>query len=301
MIQAAAFRAGDRHADFCHEFSRQQWARLGQSTPMTLHRDDLDALPGLNVLSADEVREVFLPLARLISLHMQARTQVQRAAGALLRCELGPVPFIVGIAGGVAVGKSTSARVLQGVLSRLPGHPAVDLMSTDGFLYPHAELERRGLVMRKGFPETYDLPALVTFLSAVRSGQREVAAPVYSHLASNLVPDAHQLVNRPDILIVEGLNVLQRPAPSPAVSAPDFLDFTIYLDADPSHIRQWYLDRCLEMRGGVPRDFETADRVWREINYPNLVDNIAPTRERARVILEKAPDHHVRGVRLRRS
>lgn len=297
MIQAA----GARLADFYYEFSRQQWAQLGHSTPISVHRDDLAAPPGLAVPSANEVREVFLPLAQLISLRIRAAAQVRRAAGALLRCELGRAPFIVGIAGGVAAGKSTSARILRAVLARLPGCPVVDLVTTDGFLYPHAELERRGLVRRKGFPETYDLPALVTFLSAVRSGQREVAAPVYSHAAADIVPGAHQLVRSPDVLIVEGLNVLQRPAsPSPAVLVPDFLDFTIYVDADPAHIRQWYLDRCLAMCGGAPRDFETADRVWREINYPNLVDHIAPTRDRAQVIFEKGADHRVCRVRLRR-
>lgn len=268
--------------------------------PITFRPDDLHALPGAEALSADEVQEVFLPMARLISLHIRASAQVRRATGAPLSRKLGPVPFIVGIAGGVAVGKSTSARVLQAVLSRLPGRPAVDLVTTDGFLYPRAELERRGLVMRKGFPETYDLPALVTFLSAVRSGRHEVvAAPVYSHLAADIIPGAHQLVKRPDILIVEGLNVLQRPAP-PAVLTPDFLDFTIYIDADPAHIRQWYLDRALALRGGTSLDLEIVDQVWSEINYPNLVDNIAPTRDRARVILEKAGDHRVYRVRLRR-
>jgi type I pantothenate kinase len=270
--------------------------------PITLRPDDLHALASVEGLSADEVQEVFLPMARLISLYIRAGAQVQRAADSLLSCERGPVPFIVGIAGGVGVGKSTSARVLQAVMSRLPARPAVDLVTTDGFLYPRAELERRGLVMRKGFPETYDLPALVRFLSAVRSGQREVvAAPVYSHRAADIIPGARQLVKRPDILIVEGLNVLQRPALSPGVLMPDFLDFSIYIDADPVHIRQWYLDRALALRDGASPDLETADQVWSEINYPNLVDNIAPTRDRARVILDKAADHRVHRIRLRRS
>lgn len=269
--------------------------------PIAFRPDDLHALPGMEALSADEVQEVFLPMARLISLHIQASAQVRRATGSPLSRKLGPVPFIVGIAGGVAVGKSTSARALQAVLSGLPARPAVDLVTTDGFLYPRAELERRSLVMRKGFPETYDLPALVTFLSAVRSGRHEVvAAPVYSHLAADIIPGAHQLVKRPDILIVEGLNVLQRPALFPAVLMPDFLDFTIYIDADPAHIRRWHLDRALALRGGAFLDLEIVDQVWSEINYPNLVDNIAPTRDRARVILEKAGDHRVHRVRLRR-
>lgn len=316
MISSAAAVDGSAY----YEFSRQEWSRLRQSMPMTVHSEELGSLRGLgDVLSADEVEAVFLPLARLISLYVTASADMQQVAGAFLGRGLSPVPFVVGIAGSVGVGKSTSARVLRTLLSRLPAHPAVDLLTTDGFLYPNAELRRRGLMKRKGFPESYDLPALIAFLRAVRAGEPEAAAPVYSHLTYDIVPGAHQLVRQPDVLIVEGLNVLQHtPAARrrPTVLVSDFLDFTIYVDADPADIRQWYIDRFLELRNGAFRDpasyfhkyaelsqeeaISTAEQLWEEINLPNLVSNIAPTRGRAKVILEKAADHHVRGVRLRR-
>jgi type I pantothenate kinase len=317
--------ATDPHAadqsSMYYEFSRHDWAELRQSMPMTLRREELGGLRGLgDVLSAGEVEEVFLPLARLISLYVRASADVHQVAGSFLGRKLTPIPFVIGIAGSVAVGKSTVSRVLRALLSRLPHRPVVDLVTTDGFLFPNAELERRDLMQRKGFPESYDLRALIGFLAAVRGGEPEVAVPVYSHLTYDLVPGMCQVVQAPDILIVEGLNVLQQTAASagrtPTVRVSDFLDFTIYLDADAAHVRQWYIDRFLALRDGAFRDpasyfhkysalrpdeaIGMASRIWDEINGPNLRYNISPTQSRARVILEKAEDHHVRHVRLRR-
>jgi type I pantothenate kinase len=272
------------------------------------------------VLTTGEVEEVFLPLARLISLYVRASADVQHVAASFLGRQLTPVPFVIGIAGSVAVGKSTASRVLQALLSRLPARPAVDLVTTDGFLFPNAVLEGRDLMKRKGFPESYDLRALVSFLAAVRGGQPEVAVPVYSHLTYDVVPGACQVVRRPDILIIEGLNVLQQASTAagrvPTVRVSDFLDFTIYLDADQAHIRQWYIDRFLALRDGAFQDpasyfhkysaltrdeaIGTAGQIWDDINGPNLRHNISPTRSRARIIMEKAEDHRVRRIRLRR-
>lgn len=317
--------AKNRHAmdrpSIYYEFPRQDWARLRQSMPMTLRREELGALRGLgDVLSTGEVEEVFLPLARLISLYVRAAADVQQVAASFLGRQLTPVPFVIGIAGSVAVGKSTVSRVLQALLSRLSWRPAVDLVTTDGFLFPNVVLESRDLMNRKGFPESYDRRTLVRFLAAARSGQPEVAVPVYSHLTYDIVPGARQVVRRPDILIVEGLNVLQSASAAggriPTVLVSDFLDFTIYLDANPAHIRQWYIDRFLALCDGAFRDpasyfhkysalsrdeaIGTAGQIWDDINGPNLRHNILPTRRRARIILEKAEDHSVRRIWLRR-
>lgn len=319
-MQFAEPVAGSRRALY-HEFSRREWARLGEPAPWAVGDGELNGLAGAGgTLPAEEAGEVFLPLACLIGLHAAAAAGTRRAAGSFLRLGPGRVPFIVGITGSVGVGKSTSARLLQGLLSRLPDRPSVDLLTTDGFLYPNAELERRGLMMRKGFPESYDLGALVTFLSAVRWGDREVAAPAYSHLIADVVPDGHQVVAAPDILLVEGLGVLggtPRNGHGPEVLVSDLLDFSVYIDADPADIRRWYIDRFLMLRDRalcdpqaysskyaqqLPADEarETAGRLWDGINYPNLVQHIRPARDQARVILEKAADHRVRRVLMRR-
>ncbi|MEH1016187.1 type I pantothenate kinase [Micromonospora sp. CPCC 206060] len=303
------------------DFSREEWAQLRQSTPMPLREAELRDLRGLgDVLSTDEVEQVYLPLRRLISLYLSATADVRQVTTAFLGREPVRVPYVIGIAGSVGVGKSTVARLLRALLARLPHRPTVDLITTDGFLLPNAELQRRGLMKRKGFPESYDLEALVRFLTRVRSGERWVSAPVYSHLTYDLVPGAVQTVDLPDILIVEGLNVLQhgarRRASAPTVLVSDFLDFTIYLDADQESIRRWYIERFLALVDTAFREpqsyfhryatlslaeaTETAGRIWDEINQPNLEQNILPTRGRARLILQKDDGHLVHRIRLRR-
>jgi type I pantothenate kinase len=302
-------------------FTRAQWARLRQSMPMTLREQEVRELQGLgDVVSSDDIEQVYLPLCRLITLYVASSVGVREVTSSFLGWQFTPAPFVIGIAGSVGVGKSTVARLLRALLSRLPDNPQVDLVTTDGFLFPNAELERRGLMNRKGFPESYDLPALVAFLAAARTGTPEVEAPVYSHLAYDVVPGQVQVLKSPGILIIEGLNVLQnsymvggRP---PRILVSDFLDFTIYVDAAQEDVRQWYIDRFMTLRrtafrdpasyfhqyGSLPRDeaVRTAARIWDEINRPNLEQNILPTRGRARVILQKGRDHRIRGVRLRK-
>jgi type I pantothenate kinase len=302
------------------EFDRASWARLRANTPLTLTEDDLAALRGVNeAISLDEVADVYLPVARLLNLCVAATRELHRAT-ALFLGEPVAAPFVIGLAGSVAVGKSTAARILQRLLSRWPESPRVDLVATDGFLLPNATLEARGLLERKGFPESYDRRALVRFVSDVKAGLPEVAAPVYSHVRYDIVPGETLVVRAPDVLIVEGLNVLQTGAPPPGRRAQpfvsDFFDFTIYVDADEADVSRWYVDRFLRLRETVFRDpssyfrryadldhgeaVATAGRIWREINGVNLRENIAPTRGRARLILEKGPDHAVRRVLLRR-
>ena len=337
-------------------FSREEWARLGASTPLTLSEADLARLRGINErVSLAEVSDIYLPLSRLLSLYVSASRDLYQATDTFLGGPAVKVPlprtFIIGIAGSVAVGKSTTARILQALLARWPGHPRVDLVATDGFLYPNRILEERGLLGRKGFPESYDVRRLMRFLADVKSGRAEVAAPVYSHLIYDIVPDQFQVVRQADIVIVEGLNVLQtdpRPGPDilpfgrrpgstipgsiiPASPIPaslsgsrrastvfvsDFFDFSIYVDAEEAFITRWYMERFLTLVKTAFRDPNSyfhryaslsieeavtfAETVWQEINGPNLRENILPTRERARLILEKGSNHGVRGVRLRR-
>lgn len=301
------------------DFSRADWAQLRGSTPMTLREEDLPRLEGLgDVLSLDEVEKIYLPLCRLLSLHIAASRRVKQVTSNFLGRPLTDTPYIIAIAGSVGVGKSTIARVLRALLSALPYRPVVDLVTTDGFLYPNAELERRHLMKRKGFPESYDLRRLIQFLAAVRAGEPDLDVPVYSHLVYDLVPGEVRRVSRPGILIVEGLNVLQNVIRAGAtdVLVSDFFDFTIYVDAEEEHIRQWYVDRFLTLQHKAFRDpasffhrysklsrqeaIATAQQIWDEVNHPNLVENILPTRGRARLILQKGCDHLVERVRQRK-
>ena len=301
-------------------FSRAEWAPLRASTPLTLSDADLIALRGLNdVLSMEDVVEIYLPLSRLLSLYVLGTRALHGATSTFLGDHSAKTPFIIGLAGSVAVGKSTTARILQALLSRWPDHPRVDLITTDGFLLPNRVLEERGLMQRKGFPESYDRGRLVRFLADVKSGAAEVQAPVYSHVRYDIVPGKVQTVSRPDIVIVEGLNVLQAP---PAVGAEmqlfasDFFDFTIYVDADETIIEGWYVQRFMKLRATVFQDpdayfhryaaltdaeaRETAHTIWREINGRNLRENILTTRARAQLVLVKGAEHRVHSVHLRR-
>ncbi|MEA2964909.1 MAG: type pantothenate kinase, partial [Alphaproteobacteria bacterium] len=302
-------------------FSRAEWAAKRHDTPMTLTSDEVTRLRSLHDrLDMTEVEEIYLPLSRLLSFYVAATQRLFHAQQNFLGTEDAKMPYIIGVAGSVAVGKSTTARVLQALLARWPNVPKVDLVTTDGFLYPNAILAREGLMERKGFPESYDLSALLHFLSDIKAGRRPARAPVYSHLIYDVMPNQWIEVDRPDILIVEGLNVLQTGAPPkdgkaiPYVS--DFFDFSIYLDADEDVLRGWYVDRFLTLRGTAFRDpksyfhryatlsdeeaVETAAAIWTRINLLNLNENILPTRQRADLILTKGENHQVGEVALRR-
>lgn len=299
------------------EIDRAEWARLAAGIPQPLTEHEVVQIRGLgDRLDLTEVREVYLPLSRLLSLYAQATKRLGADTSDFLQEPDTTTPFVVGVAGSVAVGKSTIARLLRELMSRWPGTPRVELVTTDGFLYANAELERRGLMQRKGFPESYDRRALVQFLSDVKSGAPEAHAPFYSHLRYDIVPDAHVTVRRPDVVIVEGLNVLQ-PPPSPhAVAVSDFFDFSIYVDADSGHITEWFLERFLALKRGAfsnPSSFFNnfahlsdeesvayAGGVWNTINLPNLEENVLPTRHRATLVLQKAADHAVERVLLRK-
>jgi len=302
-------------------FTRAEWARLRADTPLTLTEEDLIRLRGLNDrVSLGEVVEIYLPLSRLLNLHIDASQALHGAAATFLNTTVAKAPFIIGLAGSVAVGKSTTARIMRALLARWPNHPKVDLVATDGFLHPRHVLEARGIMNRKGFPESYDLRALITFLSETKSGRAELAVPVYSHLTYDIVPDAFQVIDRPNVLVVEGLNILQAGDGSARQSehlfASDFFDFTMYVDAEVGHIRHWYIERFLALRTTAFQDPSSyfhryadltdaeaqtvAARIWRETNEPNLRENILPTRDRAHLILEKGSDHSVRQVQLRK-
>ncbi|MBU3751853.1 MAG: type I pantothenate kinase [Mycobacterium sp.] len=300
------------------EFDRSDWRGLRMSTPLKLTEEELLGLRGLGEqIDLLEVEEVYLPLARLIHLQVAARQGLFAATDEFLgeprQNPDRPVPFILGVAGSVAVGKSTTARVLQALLSRWDGHPRVDLVTTDGFLYQNAELMRRNLMHRKGFPESYDRRALMRFVTSVKSGADQVCAPVYSHLIYDIVPGAEHVVTHPDILIVEGLNVLQT---GPRLMVSDLFDFSVYVDARVEDIERWYVDRFLAMRAGAFADpashfhhyaglsdeqaIAAARDIWATINRPNLIENILPTRPRATAVLRKDSDHAIKRLRLRK-
>jgi len=302
-------------------FTRAEWAELRQDTPMTLTHDEVTRLRSMHDhLDMREVEEIYLPLSRLLSMYVAATQRLFRAQQRFLSTEDAKMPYIIGIGGSVAVGKSTTARVLQALLARWTNVPKVDLVTTDGFLYPNAVLEREHLMDRKGFPESYDLPALLRFLTDVKAGRRPTRAPIYSHLVYDVMPNHWIEIDRPDILIVEGLNVLQAgrlPKDGEAIPfVSDFFDFSVYLDADEDVLKTWYVNRFLTLRGTAfsdPKSYfhryswlsdaeaiTTATAIWTRINLVNLHENILPTRQRADLILKKGESHGVDEVALRK-
>ena len=314
-------RAPDQQYNPYRIFTREQWARLRDDTPMTLEPGEFDRLRSLqDHLDLREVEDLYLPLSRMLSIYVDAMQRLYYAQRQFLGIRDRKMPYIVGVAGSVAAGKSTTARVLQALLARWPNVPKVDLITTDGFLYPNAVLEREGLMERKGFPESYDLPALLRFLSDVKAGRRPTRAPIYSHLVYDVVPNHWVEIDRPDILIVEGLNVLQAgrlPRDGEAIPfVSDFFDFSVYLDADEEVLKSWYVSRFLTLRGTAfsdPKSYfhrysqltdaeatETATAIWTRINLVNLNENILPTRQRADLILKKGESHGVDEVALRK-
>ena len=300
------------------DISRQDWAELGASTEQPLTAEEIKQIQGLgDVLDMQEVVDVYLPLSRLLNLYVAETHSLHATTSKFLGERAKRVPFIIGVAGSVAVGKSTVARLLKELLRRWEGTPKVALVTTDGFLYPNAELERREIMARKGFPESYDRKALLKFVSDIKSGKDHVEAPVYSHLAYDILPGDTVTIDKPDVVIIEGLNVLQAPEKDQPLALSDFFDFKIYVDADTDDIKAWYLDRFKKLRAGAftnpksyfhryaemePEDaLAMAEGFWNKINLPNLTENIEPTLSRATLVLQKGSKHAVKKVLLRKS
>jgi len=300
------------------EIARSEWAELGYSLNPALTEAELDQIRGLgDFLDLDEVREVYLPLSRLLNIYAQSERQLHKQSTDYFGPRASKTPFVIGVAGSVAVGKSTVSRVLETLLSRWPDTPNVELITTDGFLYPNEVLESKGLMQRKGFPESYDIKALMRFISDIKSGVAEVSAPVYDHLSYDIIPGAKQVIQNPDVLIVEGLNLLQPPQFDQELALSDFLDFGIYVDADYKNIEKWFISRFEKLWRSAftdPKSYfhsltqtmnqeqaiDRAQTTWREINLPNLKANILPTRNRATAVLQKGDNHRVESVLLRK-
>ncbi|HFF8951913.1 type I pantothenate kinase [Serratia marcescens] len=303
------------------QFNRTQWAALRDSVPLTLSEEEIVKLKGINEdLSLEEVAQIYLPLSRLLNFYISSNLRRQAVLEQFLGTDGQKIPYVIGIAGSVAVGKSTTARLLQALLSRWPEHRSVELITTDGFLHPNKVLNERGLMKKKGFPQSYDMHSLVKFVSEVKSGAKRVTAPVYSHLIYDVVPEGNKVIEQPDILILEGLNVLQSGMDYPhdphRVFVSDFVDFSIYVDAPETLLQSWYINRFLKFRQGAfsnpdsyfhnysklpePEAINIATQLWNEINGLNLQQNILPTRERASLIMTKSANHAVESVRLRK-
>jgi type I pantothenate kinase len=299
------------------EIARSDWAALGRAEQNPLSAEELSQIRGLgDFLDLDEVRDVYLPLSHLLNLYVAEAQKLHSVTNGFLGSKVNRTPFIIGVAGSVAVGKSTVSRLLVELLKRWEGTPNVALITTDGFLYPNAQLEARGLMHRKGFPESYDRLALLQFVADIKSGVEQVEAPVYSHLYYDIMPGEHAVVQSPDVLIVEGLNVLQQPGPGQSVALSDYFDFKIYVDADTADVKEWFLSRFRKLRESAftnPKSYfhrysqipfedalQRANEIWDTINLPNLIDNILPTRSRATLVLKKSANHTVDSVLLRK-